>query len=111
MKKSRLILVVSSVLWAIVVLLAVWSFPKLWFVWVIAGAAAWGAVFRHFQTIEYEVSGGSLRISSGFLFKRKRILPKKEILMTTRFALAGKLLFTVVHFSGGRVVLFAEMPL
>ncbi len=110
MKKSRAILAVSSVLWGIIVLLAAWAFPKLWFVPVIAGAALWSAGFWHFRTIAYELSDENIRVMSGFLFKRERVLPKKEILMTSRFALAGKLLFTVVYFSGGRVVLFADLP-
>ncbi len=110
MKKSRSFLVVSSVLCGIIVLLAVWAIPELWFVPVIAGAALWGVGFWHFQTIEYELSDENIRVLSGFLFKRERVLPKKEILMTSRFALAGKLLFTVVYFSGGRVILFADLP-
>jgi len=110
MKKSRVFLAVSSVLWGIIVLLAVWAFPKLWFIWAIAGAALWAAGFWHFQTITYELSNENIRITSGFLFKRERVLPKKEILMTARFALAGRLLFTVVYFSGGRVILFADLP-
>lgn len=111
MKKSRFFLWVLSLVLALVEAAAIFLAPKLWFVWAAARIALWAAAFGYFQTLSYEISGGNLRISSGFFFKRKRILPKKEILMTTRFALAGRLLFTVAYFSGGRVILFAELPL
>ncbi len=108
MKKSRFFFCVIMVLCIAAAAAAILIFPKKWYIWVIAGAAVGGAWAAYFRSIAYNVRGGILRISSGFLFKRERVLPEKEILMTTRVALAGKLLFTVAAFSGGRVVLFAE---
>ncbi|MGN0680253.1 MAG: hypothetical protein ACI4JS_11360 [Oscillospiraceae bacterium] len=85
--------------------------PKMWYIWVIVGVVLWGAFAVYFRTISYDLRNGILRITSGVLFKRERILRVKEVLMTTRVALAGKLLFTVATFSGGRVVLFTEFSL
>lgn len=108
MKKSRFFFWLILVLWGAAVAAVLLIFPKIWYIWIIAGAAVWGVWTAYFGSIAYDLRSGILRISSGFLFKRERILPEKEILMTTRVALAGKLLFTVATFSGGRVVLFAE---
>lgn len=108
MKKSRFFFWMIMVLWGVAIAAVLLIFPGIWYIWIIAGAAAGGAWAAYFRSIAYSLKSGILRISSGFLFKRERILPEKEILMTTRVALAGKLLFTVAAFSGGRVVLFAE---
>ncbi len=108
MKKSRFFYWMIMVLLGAAAAAVFLMFPRMWYIWTIAGAAAAGVWTAYFRAIEYDLRGGILRISSGFLFKRERILPQKEILMTTRVALAGKLLFTVAAFSGGRVVLFAE---
>lgn len=110
MKKSRLFFWVISGLWGAAAAAAIWIFPEMWYIWAITGAAVWGAYALYFRAIAYELRNGILRISSGVLFKRERILRVKEILMTTRVALAGRLLFTVATFSGGRVVVFAEFP-
>lgn len=111
MKKSRFFFWVISVLWGTAVASSIWFIPKMWYIWAIIGAAVWGVYAVHFRTIAYDLRNGILTITSGVLFKRERILCVKEVLMTTRVALAGKLLFTVATFSGGRVVLFAEFSL
>lgn len=111
MKKSRFFFLVISVLWGAAVAVSICFFQKMWYIWAIVGAAVWGVYAVYFRTIAYDLRNGILRISSGVLFKRERILRVKEILMTTRVALAGKLLFTVATFSGGRVVLFTEFSL
>lgn len=108
MKKSRFFFWIILVFWMAAVAAAMLIMPGIWYIWTTAGAAVLGAWAAYFRSIAYDLRDGVLKITSGFLFKRKRVLPEKEILMTTRVALAGKLLFTVAAFSGGRVVLFTE---
>lgn len=111
MKKSAVFFGISSLVWGIAVLGAIWIFPKAWFFILAVGAALWGVWAAYFKSVSYEVRADNLRISSGILFRKERVLPFGEILITKRAAVADKTLFTVVYFSGGRVVIFADLPL
>lgn len=110
MKKSAVFFKISSLVWAIAVLVTIRFFPKAWFFILVVGAALWGWWAAYFKSVSYEVRRDNLRISSGILFRKERFLPFGEILMTKRAAAAGKTLFTVAYFSGGRVLLFADLP-
>ena len=111
MKKSAVFFGISSLVWVIAVLGAIWIFPKAWFFILVVGATLMGWWGAYFKSVSYEIKGDNLRILSGILFRKERVLPLREILMTKRTEAAGKTLFTVVYFSGGRVVIFADLPL
>ncbi|MGN1111140.1 MAG: hypothetical protein ACI4QY_05760 [Oscillospiraceae bacterium] len=110
MKKSAVVFEISSLVWGISLLGVIWIFPKAWFFILVVGAALWGWWGAYFKSVSYEVRRDNLRISSGILFRKERFLPFEEILMTKRAEAAGKTLFTVAYFSGGRVLLFADLP-
>ncbi|MGN1421963.1 MAG: hypothetical protein ACI4XA_01170 [Oscillospiraceae bacterium] len=72
-------------------------------------AGAWWTAY--YRALEYERCGGILTVKSGVFFRRDRRVRIGEILWISRAAvrfLRSSALFTVLHTSGGNIVIFGE---
>ena len=64
----------------------------------------------YYYRLEYSNSHGVLKISSGILFRKHRLLPPENVLWETRLLLPPFKRSSIVtlHTSGGRAVIFGE---
>lgn len=64
----------------------------------------------YYYRLEYSVSGGALKISSGIIFRKHRLIPPENVLWELRLTLPPlwNSAMVVLHTSGGRTVIFGE---
>lgn len=108
-KKSFTIFIIFSFLWfAMSAIMAVSGLN--WLCTAVCAVAAWSVFFAYFCRISYVVEGGVLKISSGILFRRERIVPLEIVHIRTKISVRGHCLLTILAFSGGNVAVFADVP-
>lgn len=73
---------------------------------VILGAAGWTVFYLHFRTIEYIVENDRLTICGGFFIRTERHISISDILWRTTVKIGSVMLFSVVHTTAGRAVIF-----
>lgn len=73
-------------------------------------AAAWGALFLRFLSINYHIGGDEIRISGGVFIRSELTVKRSEILSQSRLYLGKYLICTIVRTAGKRAVLFCEIP-
>ena len=79
----------------------------------VAGAAAlllsvyW---LGYYNSLKYSLSGGEISMTSGILFRKRRIIPTSSILWEMRLTspLFHGCAMAVLHTSGGSAVIFAD---
>ena len=64
----------------------------------------------YYYRLEYSISAGTLRISSGLFFRKHRLLPAENILWELRLSLPPfhRTALMILHTSGGRIVIFGD---
>lgn len=64
----------------------------------------------YYYHLEYSISSGTLKISSGIIFRKHRLLPPENILWELRLSLPPfhRTALVILHTSGGRIVIFGD---
>ena len=64
----------------------------------------------YYYRLEYSISAETLRISSGIIFRKHRLLPLESILWELRLSLPPfrRAAMVILHTSGGRIVIFGD---
>ncbi|MGN1341014.1 MAG: hypothetical protein ACI4WS_12040 [Oscillospiraceae bacterium] len=64
----------------------------------------------YYYRLEYTVTKGALKITSGLLFRKHRLLPPENILWETRLILPPFThpVMVILHTAGGRAVIFGD---
>lgn len=107
MKKSlgAFYLVAAAILAAAAALALIYS------AWLMLSAVPpllWWALY--FRSLDYSIQGKSILICSGFLFKKRRIVPLENIqrVMHLSCVFLKNTIFSVIYTASGRIVIFAH---
>ncbi len=76
---------------------------------VTAGAFAEGYFLLRYNAVEYLADETQITIRGGVFVKREIILPRENILWTTKVKIGSAGLFAVLHTIGGNAVVFADV--
>lgn len=115
MKKTWSLFLILSVVFVTAVtvggIFAVQASGVLSAVFALANAIVWIAFFAHFRSIEYSVENRTLIIQSGVFVRTVRRISVSDILWRTTVKIGSVVLFSVIHTSAGKAVIFAELDL
>lgn len=68
-----------------------------------AGEALWTV---YFISLKYSYGGGKILIESGIMFRKKRLIYEKSLLMTREISLFGKTAAVILYTAAGRTAMF-----
>lgn len=109
-KKTFTIFIIFSALWFTAGFVLTAFLRLNWLYSGIFAIGIWCVAFAYFHRLSYAIEEEILKISSGILFRRERIVPLEMVLIRTKISVKGKCLLTVLTLSGGRVIVFADVP-
>lgn len=107
-KKSFTIFKILSFLWLVTTVVLTTLFAQYWLVYAAFGGLALAVCSLYFAKLSYRTNGNILTISSGILFRKERFVPLEKVLIKTKLCLGRECLLTILTFSGGRVIVFAD---
>ena len=63
----------------------------------------------YFNTIKYEICEDNLTIKSGIIFKKKKIIPLKKILLKNSYSVGKTVFLTIIRTAGTFAVIYGEL--